>query len=532
LIQSTGGLVSSTVHFFVHTACTPIVVPIQTTSTVILGTLNVVGGIFSDATQKAGLFFVQKSSNAHDGASSDDANDRNDDCCHNDVTKKTNNEMFMQQQCKCFLDATTHVASCAIQLVSEISMDIPALYNSCKLLLPWQGDSRDNFGARSVDRESPLSVDSNIVNDNTSNEEDCSNHDIFATEFLTDTTLQRRGDDAKDKNERSSLSLHTTKCFSVRVCDLDIPSDNPMCKRHFHILTFRYEQLHFCHSSYILLDTVVEKLVDLALLLASDDDLQLNQVGFVQNPRIENTSRVNNVCKDSPIQWKEEGTTTKLLRKMQSTISNKDTTLEILEKEILVWSGCMKHKTSYYGHEIPIFKARCVITQISTEQLIELFMDSTKVKLYNKHSNGRKDICNLPCKNGLVTKIVENQTKIPFTNKIISMTTMLHARKIAGSNNDFIIVSRSVELNHNGHSKEDAGALSMDRHAVASPGDRNEILWGINIIRQVPGYPDKVDFTTMTQANSSAIPGFLARKLGLKCAIEFLNNVRGIPQKN
>mmetsp|Transcript_5459 Transcript_5459/g.10397 ORF Transcript_5459/g.10397 Transcript_5459/m.10397 type:complete len:264 (+) Transcript_5459:1299-2090(+) len=229
-----------------------------------------------------------------------------------------------------------------------------------------------------------------------------------------------------------------------------------------------------------------------------------------------------------PIQWKEEGITTKILRKMRAKM-NWDKTLEILEKEVLVWSGCMtmimkkdNHKSSY-GHGIPIFKARGIISQMSTQQLLQLFIDSTKVKLYNKHSNGRKDVFNIHCRNGLVTKVVESQTKVPFSNKIISMTTMLHARKITDSENDFILVSRSVERANFCHAKEDG------TNEESLPGSRNEIHWGINVIRQVPGYKDKVDLTTITQANSGVIPGFLVHKLGVKCVIEFINNVRVVP---
>jgi hypothetical protein len=540
MIHSTGGLMSSTTQFLVHTACIPITVPMKKTSSLVLGTANFVGGIFSNMTEKA-FSSVETILFQNSASSNHDPNDH---------------ELMIQQHCNHFLKAISSVTEFLIHVVPDVNIDVLGLMHaSTNILLPWQGSSQegDNSADQSIrDGSASLIGNSDETSDHDGNNFnpnslDCSSKSIRRSKHDVSTFLGHQEDTDKVSpvgqlfyakiTDRSDRHASRGFAFRVRVCDLDIPpseNSSSLWKNQFYYLTCqKSDEEHLCPSYGNAADTVVDKLVELALLLAShDDEFQLD-MDFVSSssPRNGKTMSKTHVRMVSPrIQWKQEGMTTKLLRKMQTKF-NWNKTLDLLEKEVLVWSGSMKDKSSScYGHGIPIFKARGIIANMNTVQLLELFMDSTKVKLYNKHSNGRKDIGKVPCRNGVVCKVVENQTKVPFSNKIISMTTMLHARKIPGSDCDFITVSRSVELGRNRHSKQDASSIEVDEAAFL-PGARNEILWGINVIRQVPGCTDKVDLTTITQANSSAIPGFLAHKLGLKCVEEFLKNLRVIPRE-
>lgn len=525
---------SSTTQFLVHTACVPITVPIKKTSSVVLGTANFVGGVFSNMTEKA--FSSVETILFHNSASSN--HDPND------------HELMIQQHCNHFLKAISSFAEFLIHAVPDVNIDVLGLIQSSKIL-PWQGSQEGHNSAhQSVRDGSTLLIDNRDEtsdhdgNNFNQNSLDCSRRISRRSKHDVSTFLGTNHDtdkispvgqlfDAKitDRSDRYASKVFG---FRLRVCDLDIPpsENSSLWKNQFYYLTCQSDEDHLCPSSGNAADTMVNKLVELALLLASDDDefqLDMDCVSS-SSPRNGKTMSKTHARMVSPIQWKQEGMTTKLLRKIQTNF-NWNKTLEMLEKEVLVWSGSMKDKSSScYGHGIPIFKARGIIANMNTTQLLKLFTDSTKVKLYNKHSNGRRDIGKVPCRNGIVCKIVENQTKVPFSNKIISMTTMLHARKIPGSDCDYIIVSRSVELGRNCHSKEDASSMEVGEAAFL-PGARNEILWGINVIRKVSGCTDKVDLTTITQANSSAIPGFLAHKLGLNCIVEFLKNLRVIPRE-
>jgi len=58
------------------------------------------------------------------------------------------------------------------------------------------------------------------------------------------------------------------------------------------------------------------------------------------------------------------------------------------DSSCLVWSGKFPHK--HYGHDLPVVRSQGVVN-MSPEDLVDLLMDSTRVKSYNVSSTGRKD---------------------------------------------------------------------------------------------------------------------------------------------
>ena len=272
------------------------------------------------------------------------------------------------------------------------------------------------------------------------------------------------------------------------------------------------------------------------------------------------------------IRWKEEGSTAKLRKSIMTRkrdrgsdrngCTNTDLldmnecictpkVLENLERELLIWSGSVRSKA--YGNKIPMMKGRGIVAGISPSKLVETFMDSSKVQEYNKFSNGRRDVqilypskvkaveknsssnvndrapSHAPALLTGVTKIVENETKIPLSGKIMCMSTLLHARSLNVDNEDeYIIVSRStsIKMKHQRYDQNEVKVNIGIDQVQASPGAKNEIIWGVNVLRKVPGHPNKVDLTTLTQANSSAVPAFLAHKIGMMCINDFFKNVR------
>lgn len=244
----------------------------------------------------------------------------------------------------------------------------------------------------------------------------------------------------------------------------------------------------------------------------------------------------------SPIaSWKEEGATAKVLGKIQT--KNADTkwysspkSVQKLENEVLVWSGSIvnnKPKNGQpstpfpnYGSKIPLFKGRGIIPSITPLELTELILDSTRVKLYNKWTNGRDDLCvfqdGVNVVDGLFgngcTKVVESRTNVPFSKNTLKMVNFLHARAAVTEHDElndtatkngncYIIVSRSI------YTEDEVSGARSDNITHASRGARNELIWGVNILREVPGHPNKTDLTSITQANSSAIPSFLSHKV-------------------
>ena len=97
--------------------------------------------------------------------------------------------------------------------------------------------------------------------------------------------------------------------------------------------------------------------------------------------------------------WQPDGKSEKLLKKalgdsewmkesfttgLKATSTGSD-----LSSEILVWTGSFDH--GLYGSEIPAIRAAGVV-ETSSKKLMELLVDSTRVKEYNKMSLGRQDL--------------------------------------------------------------------------------------------------------------------------------------------
>jgi tRNA(Ser,Leu) C12 N-acetylase TAN1 len=320
-----------------------------------------------------------------------------------------------------------------------------------------------------------------------------------------------------------------TMHFSVRICDLCLESKTDEFRKK------RIVQLELQHDGRNQhLTEATDKMVERALFLSEDGRTDLNSI---HDQTIHFISEGKTPSGSQPIQWKAEGVTSKLITNLNwHHCQNTDKIIQTLEKEVFIWSGQFRSKAmDTYGHKIPLLKGRGIVPNMTPRQLVDLLLDSSKVQLYNKFSNGRKDICIFENHlDGKVTKIVENQTQIPFSSKVIKILTFLHARPIdeGGGNDEFIVVSRSVEMaltsDDSLHdTKQDTRARTEE--CVAFPGERNEVMWGINILRTVPGYRNKVDLTTMTQANSSTVPGFLVQKVGLMCVNDFFKLVRKVP---
>ncbi len=136
------------------------------------------------------------------------------------------------------------------------------------------------------------------------------------------------------------------------------------------------------------------------------------------------------------------------------------------------------------------------------------------------------------------SKVVRNLTKPPMVSSLIEFVTCMHARKLRpsdmdilspGNNGDgdttaegYIVVSRAVM----------GGEWSTDNNGKSENGEklvRNEILLGVNVLRAVPGEPDKTELTAVTHVQSPMIPVMLAKGAGVKGAVDFVRDIRALP---
>lgn len=184
------------------------------------------------------------------------------------------------------------------------------------------------------------------------------------------------------------------------------------------------------------------------------------------------------------------------------------------EMDVLVWSGTFNHK--YYGSDLPAIRCEAIVN-MSPKSLANLLVDSNRVKEYNKMSIGRDDIVVFQDDETCVTKVVCGRSKPPMLGKILQLKTLLHMEALpGGAQNGYVVASRAI-------SHADDAEAGADPKVIHS-----EMLMGLNIIRAVEGEPNRCVLINVNHLMSPMIPMFMAKKLGLSSAVNFINDIRSL----
>ena len=181
------------------------------------------------------------------------------------------------------------------------------------------------------------------------------------------------------------------------------------------------------------------------------------------------------------------------------------------EDHVLVWTGKFHH--GFYGSDLPAVRAAAVI-HMSPETLLNLLVDSSRVKEYNAMSLGRVDLLNLETRcGGIVTKVMRSESRPPMLRKTLQFTSILHARAL-DDESGYQLVSRAV--------------CKTDQHQpkLASAVLVSEILLGVNVIRLVTGSDDHCLLISVNHIRSPMVPTMIATRLGLQAAVNFINDIR------
>lgn len=183
------------------------------------------------------------------------------------------------------------------------------------------------------------------------------------------------------------------------------------------------------------------------------------------------------------------------------------------ELDVLVWSGSWSHK--YYGHELPCIRCEAIVN-MGPRALVDLLVDSTRVKEYNKMSIGRDDMIILQEDVNCVTKINIGKSKPPMLGRTLMLKSLLHMEELPGGGQQagYVIVSRAIA-----HADDDEAA--EDPKIIHS-----EMLMGVNIIRAVEGDPDRCLLININHLRIPMIPMMFAKKLGVSSAVNFINDIR------
>jgi len=167
---------------------------------------------------------------------------------------------------------------------------------------------------------------------------------------------------------------------------------------------------------------------------------------------------------------------------------------------------------------------------MSPRDLLHLLWDNSRTSEYNDYCLGRTDVVVLDGQQVLEagahagTKIIQSETRVPFTGMSVFMNCLMHVREMQAPDQGYVIVSRSLAAGA-------AGNHARCSNAAATTNNKNEIVWGVNVLRQVPHHPHLTDLTSLSQASSSCVPQFMAYKIGIMGIQDFFHNVRSRNQQ-
>jgi hypothetical protein len=232
-------------------------------------------------------------------------------------------------------------------------------------------------------------------------------------------------------------------------------------------------------------------------------------------------------CLDQPM-WIPHNKTGKVLKKPTTPAWVKNTFLKSgkirlhdarpttpEEQDVFVWTGNFKH--GLYGSELPAVRS-CGIVNMSAKALMELLVDSSRVKEYNKLCLGRQDLVtfqdNMDSEGPFgrsITKVVKSESKPPMFPKSLMFVSVFHAKELEDGSG-YLIVTRAV------HTPEERGDKK---------DSKSEIIMGVNLIRKVEGAEEsRCLMTNVNHVRSPMVPMMIAKRVGLTAAVGFINGIR------
>lgn len=231
--------------------------------------------------------------------------------------------------------------------------------------------------------------------------------------------------------------------------------------------------------------------------------------------------------------WKAEGKTDRFMKTSQweRMVWQTSGSIELPDdlphtEEVMVWTGNFMH--GLYGSDLPAIRSVGIVG-MSPKALVDLLVDSSRVKEYNSMSLGRVDL--LVLQNNLdedeaeggvfgksVTKVMRADTQPPIIRKNLQFVSIMHATALENGDG-YLLVSRAVTH------PSDVGAASFDVL-------RSEILMGVNVIRTIKGHDDKCLMINVNHIRTPMVPLFLGKRLGLAAAPGFIRDLRTIARSS
>jgi hypothetical protein len=232
------------------------------------------------------------------------------------------------------------------------------------------------------------------------------------------------------------------------------------------------------------------------------------------------------------VRWHPEGATKRILREMDQASGTNPANLN---DDVLIWSGRFQHDVDTgYGRKHGFFLAQGLIP-MSPDCFVKLLWDNTRTSEYNNFCLGRftlygisRDVDDdndfLSGATSTASKVIQSEMRVPFAGITVKAVCLMHVRSLP-TGDGFMICSRTLDVGPVGiHT-----TASQLREAVAPA--KNEILWGVNVLRSLRNDPNHTQLTSLSQVGSG-VPSFLAQKIGLMGIADFFKNVRHVAERN
>lgn len=193
-------------------------------------------------------------------------------------------------------------------------------------------------------------------------------------------------------------------------------------------------------------------------------------------------------------------------------------------KEVLTWTGKIGSRGCGFGDDWPVIKTRGIVST-TPRDLVQFLLDSSKIKTYNKMSQGREDI--LVLQDGVETSAEESEygvagdariiralVKPKMLPKTIEMISLWYSKQIEESPGSYMIVNRSIW-----EDDSDAHELSDEQKDML----RSEMLLGVQLLRPVA---DGCELTMVTHVFSPGVPELLAKRAAPSSAAGILSEIQ------
>lgn len=183
--------------------------------------------------------------------------------------------------------------------------------------------------------------------------------------------------------------------------------------------------------------------------------------------------------------------------------------IQSLSREVICWTLSTP--------DCPLAIRTMGILPHSASSMYELMLDSSRAKEYNQYSVGRQDLWLIKSSEECVMKVVQGENLPPLRKTPVPFVTFFRGDKTCRDGRKYLLTTRTAKLVDEQGNWDGAKFLS-------------ETKMGTNVMVDIDGDDEKCLFISSMEVKSP-LPVIVAKKVGLKAGVSFINGLRSLPRK-